>query len=265
MDQRSKAHLVRLIDGGQLQLGLDERNLFELTHPDFAGERRVPRIGKTRVHKRRRLRESLRIQTMVSAPGSEARTRLRACARSSKTLAKYFVLDIRDDDLRFQIPNKEVAAKAALMIEAHEALLGNLKGKDKIRARVHKLITKKIAKHFDLDIRDDEFRFRIVEQEPAAEAVLNDICKRRMESIRSDVQARQTWRQGQPQARSSTSTRWPSISCCRSARSRASSLPHRGRTQGGFRGNASMASMSSGPACPNSAYHPTTPSAATRV
>ena len=57
---------------------------------------------------------------------------------------------------------------------------------DKIRARVHKLITKKIAKHFDLDIRDDEFRFRIVEQEPAAEAVLNDICKR-LESIRSDV------------------------------------------------------------------------------
>ena len=46
--------------------------------------------------------------------------------------------------------------------------------------------TKKIAKHFDLDIRDDEFRFRIVEQEPAAEAVLNDICKR-LESIRSDV------------------------------------------------------------------------------
>ena len=60
------------------------------------------------------------------------------------------------------------------------------KGKDKIRARVHKLITKKIAKHFDLDIRDDEFRFRIVEQEPAAEAVINDICKS-LESIRSDV------------------------------------------------------------------------------
>ena len=34
--------------------------------------------------------------------------------------------------------------------------LGNLKDKDKIRARVHKLITKKIAKHFDLDICDDK-------------------------------------------------------------------------------------------------------------
>ena len=30
----------------------------------------------------------------------------------TKTLAKYFVLDIRDDDFTFQIPNKEVAAKA---------------------------------------------------------------------------------------------------------------------------------------------------------
>ena len=102
----------------------------------------------------------------------------------TKTLAKYFVLDIRDDDFTFQIPNKEVAAKAALdsiykrLTKLRSNVeLGNLKGKDKIRARVHKLITKKIAKHFDLDIRDDEFRFRIVEQEPAAEAVLNDICK----------------------------------------------------------------------------------------
>ena len=111
----------------------------------------------------------------------------------TKTLAKYFVLDIRDDDFTFQIPNKEVAAKAALdsiykrLTKLRSNVeLGNLKGKDKIRARVHKLITKKIAKHFDLDIRDDEFCFRIVEQEPAAEAVLNDICKR-LESIRSDV------------------------------------------------------------------------------
>ena len=31
------ASIRKLIDGGQLQLGLfDERNLFELTHPDFA-------------------------------------------------------------------------------------------------------------------------------------------------------------------------------------------------------------------------------------
>ena len=199
------ASIRKLIDGGQLQLGLfDERNLFELTHPDFAGERlfacRNTELAKLRVHKRQSLlqataRELARIQTMVQRARLRGKDKIGARVRKvvTKTLAKYFVLDIGDDDFTFQIPNKEVAAKAALdsiykrLTKLRSNVeLGNLKGKDKIRARVHKLITKKIAKHFDLDIRDDEFRFRIVEQEPAAEAVLNDICKR-LESIRSDV------------------------------------------------------------------------------
>ena len=171
---------------------------------DFAGERlfacRNTELAKLRVHKRQSLlqataRELARIQTMVQRARLRGKDKIGARVRKvvTKTLAKYFVLDIRDDDFTFQIPNKEVAAKAALdsiykrLTKLRSNVeLGNLKGKDKIRARVHKLITKKIAKHFDLDIRDDEFRFRIVEQEPAAEAVLNDICKR-LESIRSDV------------------------------------------------------------------------------
>ena len=176
------ASIRKLIDGGQLQLGLfDERNLFELTHPDFAGERlfacRNTELAKLRVHKRQSLlqataRELARIQTMVQRARLRGKDKISARVRKvvTKTLAKYFVLDIRDDDFTFQIPNKEVAAKAALdsiykrLTKLRSNVeLGNLKGKDKIRARVHKLITKKIAKHFDLDIRDDEFRFRIVE------------------------------------------------------------------------------------------------------
>ena len=86
------ASIRKLIDGGQLQLGLfDERNLFELTHP---GERlfacRNTELAKLRVHKRQSLlqataRELARIQNHgASALGSEARTRLApACARSS--------------------------------------------------------------------------------------------------------------------------------------------------------------------------------------
>ena len=120
----------------------------------------------------------------------------------TKTLAKYFVLDIRDDDFTFQIPNKEVAAKAALdsiykrLTKLRSNVeLGNLKGKDKIRARVHKLITKKIATcflpHFDLDIRDDEFRFRIRRARaragpcshiPTSSARLSMSCKSQYES-----------------------------------------------------------------------------------
>jgi hypothetical protein len=199
------ASIRKLIDGGQLQLGLfDERNLFELTHPDFAGERlfacRNSELAKLRVHKRQSLleataRELARIQTMVQRARLRGKDKIGARVRKvvTKTLAKCFVLDIRDDDFAFQIPNKEVAAEVALdciykrLTELRSKVkLGNLKGKDKIGARVHKVITKKIAKHFDLDIRDDDFHFRIVEQETAAEAVLNDICLR-LESIRSEV------------------------------------------------------------------------------
>ena len=154
------ASIRKLIDGGQLQLGLfDERNLFELTHPDFAGERlfacRNTELAKLRVHKRQSLlqataRELARIQTMVQRARLRGKDKIGARVRKvvTKTLAKYFVLDIRDDDFTFQIPNKEVAAKAALdsiykrLTKLRSNVeLGNLKGKDKIRARVHKLVS----------------------------------------------------------------------------------------------------------------------------
>ncbi len=51
------AQIRELLDGGHLQLGLfDERNLFELAHPEFPGERLVacrnPELAKMRAHKR---------------------------------------------------------------------------------------------------------------------------------------------------------------------------------------------------------------------
>ena len=56
---RSEA-IRALVEGGQLQLGLfDERNLFELQHPDYPGERLVacrnPELAKLRAHKRQSL------------------------------------------------------------------------------------------------------------------------------------------------------------------------------------------------------------------
>ena len=109
------ASIRKLIDGGQLQLGLfDERNLFELTHPDFAGERlfacRNRELAKLRVHKRQSLleataRELARIQTMVQRARLRGKDKIGARVRKvvTKTLAKCFVLDIRDDDFAFQI------------------------------------------------------------------------------------------------------------------------------------------------------------------
>jgi hypothetical protein len=53
----------KLLDSGALQMDLfDQRNLFELTHPDFPGERLVacrnPDLAKRRAEKRKSLLEA---------------------------------------------------------------------------------------------------------------------------------------------------------------------------------------------------------------
>ncbi|MDP2664593.1 MAG: IS1634 family transposase, partial [bacterium] len=116
-----------LVAEGHVQLGLfDEHNLFELTHPDFPGERLVacrnPGLAKLRAHKR---------QALLAATGTElekvrgmvARGRLRGRdaigVRVGKVVNKYKVakhvqLEIQDDRFDFQIDEARVAAEAAL-------------------------------------------------------------------------------------------------------------------------------------------------------
>lgn len=120
----------KLVHGGAIQLGLfDERNLFELTHPDYPGERLVacrnPELAKLRTEKRRSLLEA-----------------------TAKELER----------VRGMVKR------------------GKLKGADEIGVRVGKVVNKyKVAKHFELDIRDDAFDFQINEQQVAAEATLDGI------------------------------------------------------------------------------------------
>jgi transposase len=120
----------KLVHGGAIQLGLfDERNLFELTHPDYPGERLVacrnPELAKLRAEKRRSLLEA-----------------------TAKELER----------VRGMVKR------------------GKLKGADEIGVRVGKVVNKyKVAKHFELDIRDDAFDFQINEQQVAAEATLDGI------------------------------------------------------------------------------------------
>jgi transposase len=53
---------------------------------------------------------------------------------------------------------------------------GKMKGRDKIGVRVGKVVNKyKMAKHFELDIRDDGFDFELNEQSVAAEAALDGV------------------------------------------------------------------------------------------
>ncbi len=121
------AAIRKLLDGGTLQLGLfDERNLFELTHPDFPDERLVacrnPELAKRRAHKRTSLLEATakeleKVRRMVE------RGRLRGQddigVRVGKVInqykvAKHFKLTIEETRFDFEIDTDKVAAEAAL-------------------------------------------------------------------------------------------------------------------------------------------------------
>jgi len=121
------ASIRALIEHGHLQLGLfDERNLVELTHPDYPGERlmacRNPELAKLRAHKR----ESLLAATEKNLDKVKARVAAGKLAGQGKIgvrvgkvvnqykVAKHFVLDIGDAAFSFQRKADSIAAEAAL-------------------------------------------------------------------------------------------------------------------------------------------------------
>ncbi len=117
----------KLVDGGHLQLGLfDERNLFEVTHPDFPGERLVacrnPQLALLRAHQRQSLleatsRELEKVRSMISRgtiTGKDAiGVRIGKVVDKYK-MSKHLVLDIRDEGFDFHLDDDKVSAEAAL-------------------------------------------------------------------------------------------------------------------------------------------------------
>jgi transposase len=116
-----------LVQTGHLQLGLfDERNLFELSHPDFPGERLVacrnPDLAKLRAHKRQALlaatvKELETVQRLVARGTLQGRDAIGV--RVGKVIDKYKVakhieLAIADDRLDFSRKEAQIAAEAAL-------------------------------------------------------------------------------------------------------------------------------------------------------
>jgi hypothetical protein len=117
----------KLVDGGHIQLGLfDERNLFEVTHPDFPGERLVvcrnPQLALLRANKRQSLlqatsRELEKVRGMTSRGTIKGKDAIGV--RVGKVVDKYkmskhLVLDIRDDGFDFHLDEDKVSAEAAL-------------------------------------------------------------------------------------------------------------------------------------------------------
>jgi transposase len=121
------SQIRRLVEGEALQLGLfDKRNLFELTHPDYPGERlmacRNVELGKLRAHKRRSLLEATtkeleKVRAMVGRGDLLGAGRIGI--RAGRVVNKYKVakhFDLTIDDARFDFVFREdnVAAEAAL-------------------------------------------------------------------------------------------------------------------------------------------------------
>ena len=119
--------IKKLVAGGAIQMGLfDDQNLFELTHPNFPGERLVacrnPELAKRRTHKRQSLLEATTLE-LEKVRRIVGRGRLRGKdeigVRVGKVVNKYkvgkhFKLDIQNDQFDFEIDHDKVSAEATL-------------------------------------------------------------------------------------------------------------------------------------------------------
>jgi transposase len=116
-----------LVEQGHLQLGLfDERNLLELSSPDYPGERLVacrnPELAKLRTHKREELlaateasleRIKARVDALKLVGRDEIGLRVGKVVNQYK-MAKHFELAIGDNAFTFARKTDAIAAEAAL-------------------------------------------------------------------------------------------------------------------------------------------------------
>ena len=121
------ASIRSLVEQGQLQLGLfDERNLLELSAPEYPGERLVacrnPELAKLRAHKRQELLAATEknlqaIKQRVDAgklTGADAIGLRVGKIVNQYKVAKHFALAIADASFTFARKNDAIAAEAAL-------------------------------------------------------------------------------------------------------------------------------------------------------
>lgn len=225
----------KLVNGGWIQMGLfDERNLFEIEHPDWPGERLVacrnPQLAERRRAKREALLEATieeleKVQRMVNRgrlQGKKVIEEKVAKLLKQYRVGKYFTVDIRDDGFDYELDEESLTAEAVKGVEHDSELAarrlkryrhhaqtvaakldkikartehGWLHGKDKIGVRVGKIIDKyNVAKHFILHIEDNAFGFAIDHEKVAAEAALDGMYVVRTSVPKERMDADQTVR-----------------------------------------------------------------------
>jgi len=224
-----------LVEDKSVQPSLfDERNLFELTHPDWPDERLVACRNPALAARRKAKRESLLHATaeeLEKVRRMVGRGRLRGKKQiddsvtkilSQYRIGKHYVTEFRNDgfDCKLDrdaleaevvegaVADEEVANKRRKRFERHVAAIGKklsklkkkvehgqLHGKADIGVRVGRVVNKyKVAKHFSLTIKDDFFSYEIKKEKVDAEEALDGIYIVRTSIKKEDMDAAQTVR-----------------------------------------------------------------------
>jgi hypothetical protein len=162
-----------LVEGGAIQLGLfDETDLFEITHPDYPGERLVacknPLLAEERTRKRQSLLKATEaelssIATAVARAKRPLRGREQIALRVGKVvnhykMAKHLVIEIGDDSFSYHRNEDKIAAEAALdgIYVLRTNLAGDVLERDEVVASYKSLAyVERVFRGFntDLDIR----------------------------------------------------------------------------------------------------------------
>ncbi len=225
----------KLVNAQAIQMGLfDERNLFELTHPDFPDERLVACRNSALAQRRTRKRQDLlratcaeleRVRRLVERGrllGKQALSAQVHKALEGYQIRRYYRFEFRDDGFEFKVDTAGMAADAEAKACGNAELVhrqlsrwqkhrlkidrklerirqrigkGRLHGKDKIGLRVGKVLNRyKVGKHFKLDITDHGFDYAIDEEKVAEEAAIDGIYVIRTSLSKERMEAEDTVR-----------------------------------------------------------------------
>ncbi|MCP3876768.1 MAG: transposase, partial [Sulfitobacter sp.] len=204
---RSRA-IHKLVDAHQVQIDLfDERSHFQLTHPEYPGERLVacrnPALAERRANKRQALLEAT-TRELEAARALVERAKLGSSEKIAQRvkrvlvpcgLAEQFTLTIDEGHFAYRLPDPDRAATA--LLSAFETKLervrariarATLQGSATIEARL-KAIAKqhKLETQVVFDIGEAGFDVRIPDQNTALKQALDGFCQA-LERIRVVVE-----------------------------------------------------------------------------
>ena len=196
----------KLVKSGNLQLGLfDERNLFEIKHPEFPGQRLVacrnPELARRRAKKRESLldatvEELRKVQKMTQMGRAQDKASIKEQldkAVGKSRLSKYIRFVLHDDGFNVSIDEqgvvKEVTRTTVRELEQlrRRVKTGELKDKNQITHRVTRTLGKqKVGGHFHVDVRDDGFDYTI-DEAAVVEQVMAPL-QRKLDKVRKRIE-----------------------------------------------------------------------------